>query len=161
LKEYELIKEYYGKDTTKRSGVPLINHIDEGIKILEANGCSSVVIGAYCLHPILQSDNDFKKNKTLPFNGIRTECLLLAMEYRHTANSYLSSGSIEDFIGFSCKEVKDMLVADKVQNCKDFLKYHKNTHPNSEILYDYFLDWFELLGVDYNEEVKIIEEKVI
>ena len=28
------------------------------------------------------------------------------------------------FNGFYCNEVKEMLIADKIQNYKDFMKYH-------------------------------------
>ena len=34
MKEYNLIKEFYGVQKAKRSGVLLMNHIDEGLKIL-------------------------------------------------------------------------------------------------------------------------------
>ena len=36
MKELPLIERYYGTRTAKRSGVPLINHIHEGLAVLEA-----------------------------------------------------------------------------------------------------------------------------
>lgn len=151
---YEIIKSYYGTQTTKRSGVPLINHIDEGLKILDYIGASDVVKEAYCLHPILQSDESFVTNKSMDFAGVRYESIILAMEYRRVANSYLSKNKPEDFVGFSCEEVKQMLVADKVQNYKDFLIYHSQTHERKEELDHYFNKWFELLGISYLETLK-------
>ena len=50
-----------------------------------------------------------------------------------------------------------MLIADKVQNYKDFLLYHKNTHERSDELDEYFNSWFKILHCDYKELVKIIE----
>jgi (p)ppGpp synthase/HD superfamily hydrolase len=60
-KAYKIISDYYGESTTKRSGVKLINHIDEGIEILKSIGADDDTIDAYCLHPILQSDEEFNK----------------------------------------------------------------------------------------------------
>lgn len=156
MKAYELIKDFYGQQRAKRSQVPLINHIDEGLKVLNHIGASEITKAAYCLHPILQSDEAFLQNKSFDFSGIETESIILAMEYRATANSYLSKNKPEDFKGFSCLEVKQMLIADKVQNYKDFLLYHKQTHKRSAELDYYFNKWFEILEIDYNQIVKVI-----
>jgi hypothetical protein len=40
-----------------------------------------------------------------------------------------------------------MLIADKVQNRKDFELYHEATHPRSKELAMYFRLWLEKLGV--------------
>lgn len=125
-KAYQIISNYYGDTTTKRSGVKLINHIDEGIEILLSIGADSDTIDAYCLHPILQSDEEFNKNFTMDFTGVSTSAIILAVEYRRVANSYLSTGKIEDFVGFTNDKIKQMLYADKVQNEKDFALYHEN-----------------------------------
>ena len=156
-KAYKLIQNFYGSSVAKRSQVPLMNHIEEGLKILDAMGCSQIVKDAYCLHPILQSDDQFLKNKSSNFEGIPTESLILAMEYRRVANSYLSRNKIEDFVGFSCPEVREMLIADKVQNYKDFLVHHYNKHERSQELYFYFNSWFEILKIEYDEFKKILD----
>jgi hypothetical protein len=158
---YKMIKSIYGKERTARSGVLLMNHIDEGLKILEGIGASEATKDAYCLHPILQSGDDFRKNRRNDFEGVSSESLIYAMEYRRAANSYLSKGKHSDvsmFVGFSCPEVKQMLIADKVQNFKDFMEYHYETHPNSATLYEYFQNWFDLLKIDYREMVRYIEK---
>ena len=54
LIEYNIIKAFYGEERANRSGVLLINHIDEGLHILEKIGASEKSKKAYCLHPILQ-----------------------------------------------------------------------------------------------------------
>ncbi len=142
---YKLISNYYGDQTAKRSGVKLMNHIDEGIEILKSINADQETIDAYCLHPILQSDDAFNQNYTLDFTGIPTSSLLLAMEYRRVANSYLSKNKIEDFVGFTNEKIKQMLFADKIQNEKDFALYHEGTHPRSKELREYFDNWINIL----------------
>ena len=56
---YLAICEFYGERRAKRSGVPYINHIDEGLIVLDAINASVHAKRAYCLHPIFQSDADF------------------------------------------------------------------------------------------------------
>jgi len=48
-------------------------------------------------------------------------------------------------VGFSCEEVKQMLIADRAQNYKDFMLHHCGKHERSGELYKYFNNWFELL----------------
>jgi len=144
-KAYQLIKEYYGDRIASRSGVKLMNHIDEGIMILLKIGATNTTIDAYCLHPILQSNEAFNENYTMNFEGVPTEALLLAMEYRRVANSYLSKNKIEDFVGFTNNKIKQMLYADKIQNEKDFKLYHEGTHERSAELREYFDNWINIL----------------
>jgi hypothetical protein len=40
-----------------------------------------------------------------------------------------------------------MLTADKIQNRKDFEKYHEGTHENSDRLAAYFRDWMLILDI--------------
>jgi hypothetical protein len=54
MKQYEMIKAYYGDRKAKRSGTPLIQHIDDGLVILDAIGAAYCARAAYCLHPIFQ-----------------------------------------------------------------------------------------------------------
>lgn len=144
-KAYQLIKSYYKDKTAKRSGVPLMNHIDEGIEILKSISADDVTIDAYCLHPILQSDEAFNSNYEMDFSGISTSSLILAIEYRRVANSYLSKDKIESFVGFTNDRIKQMLYADKVQNEKDFKLYHEGTHERSGELRQYFDNWLNIL----------------
>ena len=147
-KAYKLIEEYYGDKTTKRSGVRLMNHIDEGLEILDNIGATDIVKDAYCLHPILQSDEDFNNNLKMDYKGIDIESILLAIEYRRVANSYLSTMTMDSFVGFTNEEIKQMLYADKVQNEKDFKIYHEGTHPRSKELREYFDNWLNVLLKD-------------
>jgi hypothetical protein len=158
---FDLIKSEYGDRVAKRSQVPLIKHIIEGLYILDALNANEITKAAYCLHPILQSDKDFLSHKVGFIPAELIDAAILAMEYRRVANSYLSKNKIEEFVGFSCPEVKAMLIADKIQNYKDFLKYHKATHQRSKELDEYFINWFKLLNIDYEEMVILVLNHLI
>jgi hypothetical protein len=152
---YELIRGFYGERRARRSGVLLLQHIDEGLTILDAIGASSDAKDAYCLHPILQSDADltaaFAPGGALDrVSDLSPRVLVLAMEYRSVANAYLSTRCVTspDEIRLSpLAEVQQMLVADKIQNRKDFERHHKGIHPRSEILDDYFRRWLARLEI--------------
>ncbi len=44
-------------------------------------------------------------------------------------------------------EVNQMLIADKIQNRKDFELYHQKTHPRNQELQLYFRNWLEKSGI--------------
>lgn len=154
---YKFAQLYYDDKTANRSKIPYIYHLDEGGGILDYIGASDIVKDAFYLHPFYQSNNDFLANFKYNIPNVTTSSVALAMEYRHVANSYLSKDKPSDFIGFGgCEEVKQMLIADKVQNYKDFLKHHKDKHTRSNQLDVYFNYWFELLEINYKELVKFL-----
>lgn len=157
FKEYEIISNFYGDQIAKRSGVRLMNHIDEGLHILEKIGASEEAMKAYCLHPIVQDDNSLKENSHL-LKDIDYRVIINSIEYRSVANEYLSYRAVNllyDEVRLSpLKDVNDMLIADKIQNRKDFELYHLGTHDRSKQLDKYFKNWLEVLGVSedfYNE----------
>lgn len=147
-REWNLILEHYGEGRAKRSQVPFINHITEGLAILRFIGASNPAKAAFCIHPILQADADLVENFDKARSLISGDVLMLAMEYRSVANEYLSQRTVYslDEIRLSpLKDVNDMLIADKVQNYKDFLLYHHGTHPRSKELHEYFKNWLDRL----------------
>ena len=165
----ETIQAFYANKNAERSGVPYINHINEGLAVMFHIGASNDAKGGYCLHPLVQSQKDFNDRlKDHWLDLVDAKQLLLAVEYRNLANSFLSPKTPnikkEEIITLSAKlnlmpDVKDMLIADKVQNYKDFLKYHKDTHKNSDTLNTYFNIWLnDILDVDYYELVRFAEE---
>lgn len=150
---YDVIKDFYGDRVANRSQVPLINHINEGIEILHLVGADDATIDAFCLHPIIQGDPDFENNREyffgLPFSN---KVISLTVEYRNIANQYLSKRTISDISEIKLSpvpEVNQMLIADKVQNYKDFLLYHNNTHPRSAELNEYFKNWLKKLDAEH------------
>lgn len=142
------IIKFYGTRRAARSQVPLINHIVEGVSILKSIYASNDAISAFCLHPLVQGDTELLQHYA-NLDHIDGKILILAMEYRSVANDYLSHRTVYaiDEIRLSpLKEVNDMLVADKVQNYKDFLLYHYGTHPRSNELDVYFKNWLSRLN---------------
>ena len=163
--EYRLINLFYGERVAKRSQVPLINHINEGLVVLSAIDATDAAKRAFCIHPLLQADEDLLENYYLA-SLVDTHVLMFAMEYRSVANEYLSDKvNTEQKIRLSpLKEVNQMLVADKVQNYKDFLTYHHGTHERSDELSLYFEKWLNRLEIDnqtYLDLCKAIDERKV
>lgn len=165
--EYHIISEFYKGKTAKRSGVPYMNHIDEGLIILEQIGASWDAHKAFCLHPIFQADMDLGefvyKNIPIHYDMLNGMTVLLCMEYRSVANEYLSKRIITDISEIRLsplKEVNDMLIADKVQNFKDFILYHRD-HERYNELYAYFNNWFNRLGVNNEGYSRLVKNLII
>ncbi len=169
---YDLVSKFYEGRSAARSGVPYMNHIDEGIVIMTEIGASVDAIGAYCLHPLVQSHVDYMdrlKPEDEYLDGVDPRQLMLAMDYRSRANAFLSYkidritdaevATLNAYL-WKTRDVRDMLIADKVQNYKDFLKYHLLTHERSEKLDKYFKTWLnDILDVyNYQSLVKLIEK---
>jgi hypothetical protein len=148
--EYRLISAHYGDRTAKRSGVRLMNHIDEGLVILNAISATEYSKRAFCLHPLLQEDKDLMENFHFVASSTDVWTMMLVMEYRNIANAYLSDKiNTEQPLKLSpLFEVNEMLIADKVQNKKDFITYHYGTHARSDELARYFNKWLNALGIE-------------
>lgn len=155
----ELIGEYYGDRRAKRSGVPYINHITEGLVVMDRLGASKVAKDAYCVHPIFQDDATLYDNCLRYINDVSPTVLILAMEYRNVANRGLHCYQVDDpskiYLG-PLRAVRLMLIADKVQNRKDFELYHLGTHPKSIELDRYFRNWLRALDIS---EARYLELK--
>lgn len=164
--EYRAIEEFYGDGRARRSGVFFMNHIDEGLVVLRRLNALDATRRAWCLHPIVQGDADLalavRAGALAPFAN---EVVVLAMEYRNIANRFLSP--MEQHPGYDdpgqiCRsplvEVDQMLVADKVQNFKDFREHHLASHPRAARLERYFQRWLAALGVDPHE-VDVLAER--
>jgi len=156
--EYLIMSKVYGDEKASRSGLYLMNHIDEGADIMIQRNASEDAIKAFIAHPMLQDDEHFMDKKELLLNNVMAHCskytLLLCMEYRKVANAYLCKPETDNWtqeqIKFHCpillSDVREMLVADKVQNYKDFLQYHALTHPRRNELFAYFNNWITYLN---------------
>lgn len=153
-----VIEKFYGERKAERSGVPLINHIHEGLRILDYIKASEKAKAAFCLHPMFQHDEDLFNNFSL-LKYFDEEVVAFIMEYRNIANANLSDNVRTDTLAgipiwfgkpislSPLKEVNDMLIADKVQNYTDFNTYHYGKHIRSAELDLYFRTWIETLGV--------------
>ena len=89
--------------------------------------------------------------------GVNPFALALAVEYRSVANEFLSDKIVPgDDAETAAKRIRlsplsavnKMLIADKVQNRKDFITYHRGTHPRSAELDIYFDAWLVRLSVN-------------
>ena len=153
-REYRAIAAHYGTRTALASGQPLIRHIDQGLKILERIGASDLAQRAFCLPPLVQADADLAANiSRLRDLTDDVQVIALALEYRNIANATLSTRMLtraEEIRLSPLPDVNAMLVADKVQNRADYLRFHRDTHARSEELDRYFRLWLERLGI--NEE---------
>jgi hypothetical protein len=161
--EYAMVEKYYGDSVTDRTGIHMINHIDEGLFILEKIGASELAKRAYILHPLVQADADLKAFWSS--NGpdiVDRKVLALALEYRNIANAHLSFHAPgEDSFNLSpLKDVNDMLIADKVQNRKDFELYHEGSHNRGERLKTYFQEWLRKLRVSEAEYENLKAEMI-
>ncbi len=153
--EYGLIQAFYGTQRARRSQVPFMNHIHEGLAVMLCTGTSSQALRAFCLHPLVQSDKDLASHYARVSQSLGSvpdgACVLgLAMEYRSVANEYLSHSTLRpEGIRLSpLAEVNSMLVGDKVQNRKDFELYHAQTHDHRARLTEYFQQWCQALQVE-------------
>lgn len=158
--EYLAISAYYGTDTAKRSGVPLMNHIDEGVAILAMIHADLDTQLAFCLHPLFQMDSAFVSVGTEFARQHPGPSVWYAVEYRGIANAYLAHHALPpNGIRLSpLVQVNQMLVADKIQNRKDFHRYHLHSHPNAARLDEYFSQWLAALGVSEEQYQEIIAE---
>lgn len=155
---YQLVADFYGDGRSKRSDIPLMNHINEGIVVLERIGANIKVQEAFATHPLFQADVDLSKNFRL-VSELDQAVVALSFEYRNIANSFLTQHMPKDAVMLSpIAEVNQMLIADKVQNRKDFILYHFGTHEKSDILDRYFKVWLSALGISEMQYQELIAE---
>jgi hypothetical protein len=151
VRERDAIVRFYGERAATRSRVPLMNHIDEGLLVLDRIGASELARRAYCLHPLVQEDAELAASwSRIAELTDEPRVLVLVMEYRNIANATLSTreiASAAEIVLSPLADVNAMLVADKIQNYKDFIAHHRATHPRGDALERYFRLWLERLGV--------------
>ncbi len=153
--EYQAIYQFYdnGNEKATRSQVPKINHIDEGLVILAELGSDEIAMKAWCIHPLFQMDEDFDHAIDTSHDWtFDWKAVAITVEYRRCANAYLCRESTDDYTlgdlpDISNSDVHNMLIADKIQNKKDFMVYHYGTHDRSIQLHVYFNNWLSYLYV--------------
>jgi hypothetical protein len=166
--EYEEVSKFYGDRQAERSGLPYMQHIDEGLYILAKLGGTDAAQRAFALHPLIQGRDDYQDsvNKGVLDRAFRhgrresAEAVALAIEYRFIANSYTSrmpESESYKIVRSPLKQVNLMLKADKIQNYKDALLNVIPKYPEeAERLVKYFnhyMEWFEISTVEFQEWV--------
>jgi hypothetical protein len=154
-REYRAVSHFYGDRVARRTMVPLMHHIDEGIALLATMDAKDTAVRAFCLHPLLQDDRGLvSAYQRLTELTDSVHVIMLAMEYRRVANLCTHHRVIHspDEIELSpLREVNQMLAADKIQNRKDFVIHHRGTHPRTAELDRYFQLWLVRLGISDQE----------
>ncbi len=148
---YAASERHYGDRRARRSGRYLMAHIDEGLFLLGQLDAAQVERDAWCLHPLVQGDDDLRATWSLgdaPWRGIDPRAALLTMAYRATANAYLAHHPPAAPPACPLPEVARLLVADKVQNRLDFERHLRGEIANSDRLDAYFAEWLAALGID-------------
>lgn len=145
-KEYDAINKFYAEKTAVRSKLPMIRHIDDGLHILSLIGATDRAKAAFCLHPIVQNNEDVDVSWSPAYT--------LACEYRDRANAYLccpetdwvlTVKDVRSIVGEMSDECRTMLIADKRQNYADFIVAHFGNHKRSSNLDRYFRLWLAFL----------------
>ena len=120
---YLAAAEILGSRAASRSGLPYLIHVLEGVQILEKLNASQRAKEAFCLHPIMQGDEDLVKavseGSVLLQWPMDSVAIALSMEYRSVANRYLSRMRLRtpDMIELSpVGEVNKMLIAREILN---------------------------------------------
>ena len=155
LKGYQLIKEHYGTRHSNRGNRPHIAHIQEGAWLhFHENGWNPIVQEAWCIHPLFQGDDTLIKSLTHPENwqSVQAGALIQTMEYRNIANGYTSKMPLRDpsrILLSPIPEVNQLLMADKLQNRKDYEQYVRpNLSKEEQTRLDtYFAAWFARLNI--------------
>jgi hypothetical protein len=164
--EYQAIRAHYADHRfAERSGVPLMQHIEEGLIILGELNATEAAMRAFCLHPLFQSDDDLMRHGQDFLNSVDADpfVVLLVMEFRSRANAWpndranltpsgVQQGASEGLPSAGPIEaVKEMLIADIVQSRKDFIRHDRGRLPRSAEVDLYFDQWLSALDVDLAE----------
>ena len=160
--EYFYISKVYGNKKAKRSNLPLMNHIDEGLDILDILNASDESKRAFCIHSIFQFENLIEyRNDYLKMTTDEDFVIVgLARKYSVLANRFLCKPETDNWDkpeivkqlisangGYIISaDISKMLLADKTQNYKDFMLHHYGVHERSHELFNYFNLWIDVLN---------------
>lgn len=161
------IQAAYNGRKARKSGLPYIKHIAEGLALLQQEfNAGWAVQAAWCLHPLYQDpyylpkmmDPEYVRSIGMP--AVDPGVAALVVDYIQHANEYLpphvySRWPVKPKWGWT--EV--LLKVDKVQNRMDFENQHYAPSEWKSILTLYFDHWFEVLGItpdEYQRLVKLI-----
>ncbi|MFS0885102.1 hypothetical protein [Aeromicrobium sp. 179-A 4D2 NHS] len=147
--EFAAITDHYSGKKAKRTNIPYMQHIIEGLYALDALDASVDARLAFCLHPLAERDEDLPRFN--PLYASNPTVVMNVMEYRNTVNRYLPAhaedGTRRPHLS-PLRDVNLMLIADKTQTRKDFELFQQVTNPaNARLLDAYFKNWLRVLGV--------------
>ena len=154
--EYDIISSFWKDRFTKRTGVHFMNHIDEGLRVIADLGGTERAMRIYALHGFLQQTYKDDTFDSALLNDVSPSVIIGAMEYRSVANAHLSYHPPDTLRLSEDTDVNMALIADKVQNRKDFERYHLGSHKRSNELDAYFKRWLKALGVSESSYESLI-----
>ncbi len=149
--QYKIVQDFFGDQRDERSGVLLMNHIDEGIAVMRALGAPDTAIRAFCLTPLqFTSRNDIIINFHKIFkelNGVidGIDSSNLALDYRALVDTNPVKVSTDN-------DVNLMLAGAVIQRKKDLLVHNWDHQANPEATRERFDQWIAALGIAHNEE---------
>ena len=165
--EYDLAKTILSSRKTHRTGISHFVHVEEGLIILNNLTDDADTKGAFCLHPLIQKTSDFIDNY-ICLKDCSPISVALAVEYRWIANQgtryYLETNPGAKIILSEFLEINHMLIADKIQNRKDFLATFNRNDSEFDALDQYFKNWMEALKIsepEYGIHVELIDKRTI
>lgn len=166
--EYKAILEHLKYRCDTLSGITHINHIDEGIQILEVICAPRYLYNAakaFCLHPMVSHDLSLVNNIVeVCSSGFDTTAILYAMEFRKTIASWPNhrtegEPSISPLIA-----INKMITADIIQHKSHFLRYSgvpEGSDPSTNSELRFYNDWLRTLAIDEEAFYTIIKDSGI
>lgn len=164
---YIAISSLYNNKKARRTQIPYMKHIDDGVKILQHLGVTDPeVYDAWLLHPLIQTMSinqveAFLSSYGLPplHSGVSLNTIALAKQYADVANSFLPNVVDQNLhhtfnIYIACPKLKALLIADKVQNYVDFCMSsdmgYFDEEPDDYVpnRMEYFNMWLGRLDID-------------
>ena len=158
MDSYKLISDHYGDRKAKRSGFPLIKHIDDGLAIINEimrktsvfqhgihdDKVHQLVNDVWCLHPLGQ--------EKIAIPDINEDQKTLLDQYVYYANSLLRSNyKTNSWIDLPETGVLwTLLATDKIQNYIDFLEIDNHNpfvYEERVEIREYFEWWLKKLHI--------------
>lgn len=148
--EWNISRERLEGVFARRTGVSHFDHVSQGIKVMRVLNSPLIAQIAFTLHPLFQEDTALEQNwRLLP--SCDPVAVDLVMAYRQVANA--GTRLKVQANGWRVKTgdnglVREMLVADKVQNRYCFERFYPELDsPSGQGLRRYFKIWLDVLGV--------------
>lgn len=158
MEEYIQIRKFYAGRTCKRTGVAHIEHIDQGLRILDDLNAPQDTKRAWCLHPLAQavtsgSDRKDKNVGAYLLGRWRNRVAATrAFDYALSADQVLSRDPLHRFDNIvkpTLASTYMMLVADKIQNYHHFESEWDSFDPQDRYrLSTYFDRWHDVLSLN-------------
>lgn len=164
--EYRAIQEHFAARVAHHSGVPLLQHIEEGLVILGELDATEDAMRAFCLHPLFDSDEALIRFGQDYMNSVDADpfIVLLVMEYRYRINAWRGTkhscgggsqmGQSHDSLPVPgpLEAVQQMLIATQVHGRKELVRQplRGRDSPSVDRMLQ-FDQWLLALGVDSAE----------